>query len=376
MSLYRRKDSPYWWAQIYVAGRMVAFSTRKRTKTEALLVERNEAARIAETHRVTDAGKFTLATLAAKFLLWKEADGRSLGTVTMLTKHIKLHIIPHFGASRDIRLLDEAALEGYKTERAAKVSASTVSKELTTLRQALKYAHDVLRVIPRVPTCRNPIQRWEPKWRLLTAKQIGAILGELAKLQGRAREALPYFALMANTGMRGGELAKLTWAMVDLAARAISLPGQITKTRRSRTVPLNAPAMAALHSVAARCKVGRVFIAGHHYTAWRAACKECGLDGTRPHDLRHSYASLLHAAGVSGVEIRDILGHITLAMESHYAHSYLPRLHAAVNSVEVATGRKNSVVQKRSDQGQNVAENAAKCKNGGDAKNKASATVK
>jgi Phage integrase family len=40
----------------------------------------------------------------------------------------------------------------------------------------------------------------------------------------------------------------------------------------------------------------------------------------RPHDLRHSCATYLLAAGVSEKEIMDILGHTNLAMTRHYEH--------------------------------------------------------
>ncbi len=49
--------------------------------------------------------------------------------------------------------------------------------------------------------------------------------------------------------------------------------------------------------------------------------KRAGLEGThRPHDLRHSCATYLLAAGVSEKEIMDILGHSNLAMTRHYEH--------------------------------------------------------
>jgi integrase len=82
---------------------------------------------------------------------------------------------------------------------------------------------------------------------------------------------------------------------------------QEPKSRTSRRdVHLVAPAVAALRAQRDRQAFER---------------SSAGLDRThRPHDLRHSCATYLLAAGVSEKEIMDILGHTNLAMTRHYEH--------------------------------------------------------
>ncbi len=176
--------------------------------------------------------------------------------------------------------------------------------------------------------------------------ELGRLLTELHKATGKAREALPYFLLMMNSGMRSGEVSAIRWDWVDLDKREIHLPAHATKTRTGRDVPLNDSALAAVLMRKTGASVGRVFHAKTHYTAWHKSVHAAGLarenegnpdktSGVRPHDLRHSYGSLLHAAGVPTPEVRDILGHVTLMMANLYAHTFKPRLHAAVNLVQV-----------------------------------------
>lgn len=333
MSLYRRDKSPYWWSKLYHEGDVVYFSTRERTKVKALQAERAKAQEIQQRKQVE--GRFTVATLAAKFLVWKEADGRAESTVAKITEHLQLHIIAFLGAERDVRTIDVRDLEGYKTKRMSEVGAATVAKELSSLRQLLRYGSEVHKLVERPPTTRNPRHQYTPRWRLLTIEQVDKIIGHLAKhRRGRGYEALPWFLLMANTGMRGGELARVTWEMVNREGTAILLPAPITKTRRARTVPLNDFAQAAVRMMRRENATGRIFSAKAHYTAWRKACAAAHVKA-RPHDLRHTFGSLLHAAGRSGPEIRDILGHVTMHMANLYAHTYEAKLHEAVASVQL-----------------------------------------
>lgn len=337
VSLYRRPRSPFWWSKLHHEGDLVRFSTGERNKTAALRVERDRASELASQSRLI--GRYSLATLSAKFLAWKEADGRSDATVAMMRRHIKDHILPSLGAEKDVRSVTVAHLEEYKTDRMAEVEGVTVAKELSTLRQVLRYAAEVHGIMKQAPTVRNPRIHSKPAWKLMTAEQVSTILEYLSKIQGRGKEALPYFLLLANTGMRGGEASRITWEMVDQSGGALHLPAAITKTRRARTVPLNQPAQAAIEIMRTRrgpTATGRVFEARAHYTSWRKACAAAGVAGARPHDLRHTFGSLLHAAGRSGPEVRDVLGHVTMHMANLYAHTFAEKLSEAVQAVQIS----------------------------------------
>jgi hypothetical protein len=108
------------------------------------------------------------------------------------------------GGERDIRTVQVRDRKEYKAGRMDAVSARTVAKELSSLRQLLRYASDVLKLMERAPTVKNPRMRLETKWRLLTPEQVDALIVELEKFGRRGKEALPYVLLNANTGMPGG----------------------------------------------------------------------------------------------------------------------------------------------------------------------------
>ena len=67
--------------------------------------------------------------------------------------------------------------------------------------------------------------------------------------------------------------------------------------------------------------LGEPFTASTADKDFKRLLARAGLERThRPHDLRHSCATYLLAAGVSEKEIMDILGHTNLAMTRHYEH--------------------------------------------------------
>lgn len=332
MSLYRRPGSPYWWSKIYSGGSVVRFSTRERKKVEALCKERDRIAKMERIARLE--GRFTLGTLATKFTEWKEASGRASATVDKIEEHLTVHILPFFGADMDARIIDDVGLEEYKAARMDEVSAGTVCKELSTIRQMFRYAKDVHRLVEQMPTVRNPSYRYEPKWKFLTSEQLVKLLGELANR--RSPEVLPFFLLLANTGMRSGETLKLTWEMVDWPAMKLRLPGSIRKTRKPLTLDITEGGETALRMLWSKGKVGRVFSQKDFRGALKVSCKAAGVpEDLRPHDFRHTVAALMHANGTPLVVVRDQLGHSTMTMVNLYAHSFDDARTKAAQSISV-----------------------------------------
>jgi integrase len=83
----------------------------------------------------------------------------------------------------------------------------------------------------------------------------------------------------------------------------------------------NGPFVAALRSDYRGKRIGKPAIASH----WRRTIRNVlGPDRAKVlsiHCGRHSYCSLCHAAGVSLAEIRDALGHSSLAITDVYCHA-------------------------------------------------------
>ncbi|WP_342394837.1 tyrosine-type recombinase/integrase [Rhodoblastus sp.] len=68
---------------------------------------------------------------------------------------------------------------------------------------------------------------------------------------------------------------------------------------------------------------------------WSAVTKAAGIEGTRIHDLRHSFASVGAGASFGLLIIGKLLGHSQAATTHRYAHLDADPMHKAVNTIRV-----------------------------------------
>ena len=156
----------------------------------------------------------------------------------------------------------------------------------------------------------------------------------------RLRDAT-LISVLAYAGLRPGEALALQWGNVRertlLIEQAASLGElQDTKTRAHRTVRLLAPlagdlaewkreaAPAADRALVFPGPGGRPW-SKTTWDNWRrrafdTACATIGLEGARPYDLRHSFASLLLHEGRSVMYVARQLGHDARLTLSTYGH--------------------------------------------------------
>lgn len=355
----KRAGNPFWWATVYLAGeggRRRRFSTGvtiagKESKRDAERVARERAdalaAEVAEP--VAAAPKTSLGEVATRMLAAKVADGRRDRGVDSLSFWLDKHVLPYFGRDRDVRTIRRADLESFKAHlrsvqldnRSGRtgMSPQSINNALTAARQVLKHACFVDEMIESVPQVANVRTDPTPKWRLLTADEIGRLLDEIPE---REREARHYLLFVANTGMRKSEVLAMRWPWVDWERGRLVVPASETKGGRGRhPVELNEMALAvlrerkALHSARVNPEDDRVWREQKHDVARNEAAKRAGLGRVRTHDLRHSFASLAHAAGASLVEVADMLGHTTLAMVRRYGHSFDDRRKEIAAKVQI-----------------------------------------
>jgi len=127
------------------------------------------------------------------------------------------------------------------------------------------------------------------------------------------------FAL--ETAMRRGELAGMTWDMVDIKKRTVTLPD--TKNGQKRIVPLSSVAVTILKErLSTRRMDGEVWDIGLDAISqnFAKACQKVGISGLHFHDLRHEATSRLFEKGFDTMEVKTITGHKTLQMLARYTH--------------------------------------------------------
>lgn len=185
----------------------------------------------------------------------------------------------------------------------------TISKELITIRRALKEAVDsgYLKQMPPWPKF-SP--KYVPRDTWLTVDQFEMLKAELED------ERVLWAALAALGGMRASEVEALTWAHINFDTGTIKVPG--TKTRKSRRPVPIAPALMALLVVAPGSGCSEAIAVVEPWTNVRRdlqrACKRAGVPRVSPNDLRRTFASWLVNQGVDLLTVAALLGHSSTRM--------------------------------------------------------------
>lgn len=348
--LYRREDSPYWWASyIDASGKRTRRSTgtANRREAEALLAKWR-----VETHRHVhwnEQPSRTFDELMLDYLRATKGEKRAADRDRYSAKRL----YPFF-SGRELQKLTAADVRKYIAERKeAGASPGTINKEIGLLSSAINYARREWGWEIHNPAADCKQREPEGRVRWLTKPEAAALL-KSAESDNRPSHLAALIRMALHTGCRKGELLGLEWRRVDLQEGLIHLEAEHTKTARRRSVPINAEARAALldrmRFRAEHCpdspwvfchKDGKRVL--DMKRSFANACKHAGITDFRIHDLRHTCAAWLVTAGVPLAEVRDLLGHKTVQMTERYAHLAPENLRFAVSKLE-GESRKSHVI--------------------------------
>lgn len=199
--------------------------------------------------------------------------------------------------------------------------------------------------------------------RAMTLEQIGTLLACDLTPWWRA-----YISVGVMCGLRPGELLGLRWQDVDFAERLVRVRHSLKqangggpvladlKTERSRrTLVMPSAVASALRALKAgqaamRLQLGSAY-ADHDlvfsrddgrpasrqsvYAGFRRVCKRAGIGQFHPHELRHTFVSVLSDAGVDMEQIADAAGHVSSNVtRTVYRHQISDKVAAAAAAMD------------------------------------------
>lgn len=337
-------------------------SGRRRRRKVSGRTRAEVAAKLRELQRDLEDGVSSSGrqvTVAALCEDWLRHHGGELSgnTLEIRTWAVRLHLVPALGARRVRELTADDVARFLRDKADAGYSRATLDRLRGVLVQVLRHAERQGLVARNVAALVSTPSGPRAEGRSLTVEQAQALL---AAVNGHPLEAAVTVALMC--GLRPGELLALHWSDVDLDNRLLRVGravvragGRIelgsTKTPLSRR-QLRLPEVAAValrehrlrqeaqrvalgvhwqeHDLVFATGIGTLLDPANLRRSLRQVTERSGLGRWHPHELRHSTASLLSAAGVPLEEIADVLGHVnTRVTSSTYRHRTTPTVDAA-----------------------------------------------
>jgi integrase len=250
----------------------------------------------------------------------------------MLTEHFK---------GKRLGDISQIAIEQFRMTRRSGLtqlgkprSLNTINREMACLRKILALAVDN-GYLERNPANLVPAYSVESRRMRVTSEEDDTIILSLV-CEGLFARLFPIVILARYCGMRRSEILALDSDWIDFDKNIIFLPGEITKSGKSREIPM----VGIVHEVLEeRCSInGKVFdgypskerISG----LFKQATVRAGIEGVTLHTLRHTLATRMEDYGIKMKEIRDILGHSPKSMTEHYQHSTRESRAKAIQLIE------------------------------------------
>lgn len=160
-----------------------------------------------------------------------------------------------------------------------------------------------------------------------------------------------FVSFLLYTGLRRGELFKLTWSDIDMNRETVTLKNP--KGQIDQTLPLSKKAIEVLKNIPKEFNTPWVFYGKdggqrkEFKGAWLRIKKAAKLpEDFRLHDLRHHFASALVSAGKDLYTVQKLLCHKDASTTQRYAHLADKTLRDAVNlSDDLLTVKKADVIE-------------------------------
>lgn len=331
-----------------------------RTRDEAKTARAQAMTRMAEGTYVPPV-KMTVAAFLREWLAGAKTTGIRPSTLASYRLNVERHIIPRLGGWR-LQELTPGAIEAVYSELLASgradgqgLSPQTVKYVAMILKHALSIAVRK-RYLVRNPaadaTAPRPVRGREMKtW---TADEVGRFLGHV-----RGDDLFAAYLIAVTCGTRRGETLGLRWGDVDFERGRVSIQQTVLavgyaltfstpKTAKGRrTVALEAAALEALREHRRRQIETRLAFGPDYRTdldlvfaradgspvhperltrSFDAHVRAAGLPRIRLHDLRHTNASIMLAAGVPAKVASERLGHSSIAITLDTYSHVLPGL--------------------------------------------------
>lgn len=322
MSVYKRKNSKYYYCEITINRKTVIRSTKTTKKSLALRFE----SQLRETlYRQQVLGEKPTIKIADAILEYSKTKQGSVNqrNLDAQIRALNTQLCRAYPLSNELHGLNGGHLTRLVAlRRQDGVSEGTIRLMLTTLKGVINWSKSAGYLQPEnvlIPRIRVNNQRT----RILIDEEEIKLL-ELLKAR-KAPDDYDLVVLLLDTACRLNEIQQQNWKNVDLNKGEIRI--WRSKTRTESILKLTDRSLQVLISRYDKTKeTGLIFPStkgGLRRTTPKTiqkAYKQLGLDGFCTHSIRHSTASKLVKNGMSLFAVSKLLGHSNISMSQRYSH--------------------------------------------------------
>ncbi|MGD0282261.1 MAG: tyrosine-type recombinase/integrase [Dissulfurispiraceae bacterium] len=279
----------------------------------------------------------TFDALAHKFIDEHSQVHKKINSQMADETALRVHLKPFFGGMT-LNEITPSLISKYKTLKLKTLSKATVSLHLKIMSKMFNLAvrewewcrSNPVSIAGGVGKLNNEVDRWltlEEELKLLSVMPVW--LADIC-----------IFAL--NTGMRQSEILSLTRNNVNLISRTATVLKELSKTGKSRIIPLNDIALAIIKKqtvyisgyVFSNAKTGDRMTRARLTSEYQRCVVNSGIKHARFHDLRHTFATRLIQRGIEIYNVSKLLGHNNISTTQGYTHHDYESLRGSVNVLD------------------------------------------
>ena len=262
--------------------------------------------------------------LAEKYVDYAEGIGKKSLESDRSYLYQKNGLVDFFGRMW-VHEINSFHVGAYKKTRKNGRITNTTNLHLSLLRRILNLGKRwKIKIGDEVQNIVNPEEHFDKvpeRKRVLTFEEEEQLLKELPfKLK-------QITAIALNTGMRRMEILSLEWKDVDFEKKELTVLTEKSKTEKERMIPLNEKALRSFQLIRSINGSSQyVFPSSHSKTGYmtdvqnvfKRACAKAGIKDLHFHDLRRTFGTRLHYAGIPLYHIMLLLGHSDLKTTQRY----------------------------------------------------------
>jgi integrase len=352
MGVFKAKGTPYFQYRFTVGGTPYRGSTQldKRADAEAWVADQRRKIKLG----IEDEKTLTLGEAYAKY----ELEHLQFKTSYKSIQYKINHVIAYFGEDTWLHGIGQNECEKYlahcKTEVLRKMAYSPKLKKMVPTKKIYKAKPATIN--RRLATLQSIILKAKTSWRVtvqdidfvpLFQKEQTIINNPLpVNAQQTIWDALPnhgkhFVMLSLCLGWRSTNVLTANGSEQIILNAPIPFMWTIGKGGKRIETPITAPLMHYilannLHETGLICDFwGTGVPIKSIKTAWRTAFKNTGLKYIRPHDLRHTFGSMLYYNTRDQRAVQEGLAHSDIKTSMRYTHTDLSMLHEQMNKMPI-----------------------------------------